>query len=1171
MTFSTKAIATFGLALLAVLGNIINLPLFFGVHFIFGSVAVMLAIRLVGFWPAVWVALVGSAYTWVLWGHPYAMLTFTLEAVVVSLLYRRGVSNLVLADLAFWLVAGATLVPALYMGVLGMDTSSAIMIALKQSLNGLFNALIAGLLVKILVWRFQSGAVRWLPPYIRLNELLFHVLLTLALIVGTIPEIIGSREDETELEKRLATVMERALTATADRLRQNPDASEVLEIELRRFQYADAIDGIALLNAEGKVIAEAGEFTLQSSGMNRQFTGLENLDIWLPDSNDSLVNRWQQGHYQYHLPIDDLAGGTELIADKSAGPLIQTLERKHNESFVFFAVMALLSIVVSFLLSRLLTRPLVQLDNASKHLPETIRRREPPEVPTSPVFEYGILSASLQTMATALARTFSELDDARTTLEQQVQARTRELASTSAMLSNVLEASTEFAIIATDTEGTITLFNTGAENLLGYDSTEVIGLQSPALFHLPSEMEERSMALSEEFGETVTGFDVFVKNALRQGFESREWSYLTKQGESIPVTLTVTPIFDDADKLTGFLGVAQNITERRRDELKFRGLLESAPDAIVIVDREGRIVLANSQSEKLFGYPREELVNQKVEMLMPERFRGEHPTHRAGFFSESRARPMGMGLELFGRRKNGEEFPIEISLSPLETEDGLLVSSAIRDITERKRIEKMKNEFIATVSHELRTPLTSVSGALGLALSGKLGEVPEKINRLLKTAHRNSERLAHLINDLLDIEKIATGKVNLDMKVQPLQPILVQAAEENRAYGAESHIKLALDSDISRQKVKVDDQRLKQVLANLLSNAIKFSPDGGTVTVEASSTDTDITVSVTDQGPGIPEDFHDRIFQRFAQADSSNTRQKGGTGLGLAITQELVTRMGGAIAFETTAGEGTRFFFTLPLITPAEKAPSAPSPKNTDGPSNESPRILVVEDDPDIASLLKMMLENAGYRVAICHTGAEALESLEAGSWDLISLDLMLPDVSGLDIIRRLKKQAATADIPIVVVSAKVNQGRLELNGEADNIAWLAKPIDHQKLIELVRHQLSQGHFPKILHVEDDADLHDVLSAMVSDHLSLERAGTLADAKRLLKQQAYDAVLLDIGLPDGSGWDLIPDIESAQPGAAIVILSGEDIGKVTPSAVASVLLKKQLNSDQLVRVIREQV
>ena len=1050
MTFATKAIATLGLALLAVLGNMLSLPLFFGIHFIFGSVAVMLAIRLVGFWPAVWVALAGSAYTWVLWGHPYAMPVFTLEAVVVGLLYRRGLNNLVLADLAFWLVAGTTLVPALYMGVVGMDTTPATMIALKQSLNGLFNALIAGLLVKVLVWRLQNGTVRWLPPYIRLNELLFHVLLTLALIVGTTPVIIGSHEDETELEKRLATAMAHALTATADRLRQNPDASEVLESELRRFEYTDAIDGIALLNAEGKIIAKAGEVVSTSSGMTQGRTGLENLDIWLPDSDESLVNRWQQGHYQYQLPINGLAGGTKLIADKSAGPLIQTLERKHNESFAFLAVMALLSIVVSFLLSRLLTRPLVQLDNASKHLPEKIRRREPPEVPTSPVFEYGILSASLQTMATALSQTFSELDNARDTLEQQVQTRTRELASTSAMLSNVLEASTEFAIIATDTEGTITLFNTGAENLLGYDSSDVVGVQSPALFHLPSEMEERSVALSDAFGETISGFDVFVKNALRQGSETREWTYLTKQGDSIPVTLTVTPILDDADKLTGFLGVAE-------------------------------------------------------------------------------------------------------------------------DITERKRIEQMKNEFISTVSHELRTPLTSVSGALGLVLSGKLGEIPEKANRLLETAHRNSERLAHLINDLLDIEKIATGKVNLDMAVQPLRPILEQAVEENRAYGAERHIKLALNSEIARQNVKVDEQRLKQVLANLLSNAIKYSPDGGTITVEASSTDTDITVSVTDQGPGIPEDFHHKIFQRFAQADGSDTRKEGGTGLGLAITQELVTHMDGTIDFETTAGEGARFFFTLPLITPAEKAPSDPSPKNTHVSSSESPKILVVEDDPDIASLLRIMLEDAGYRVAICHTGAEALESIEAGNWDLISVDLMLPDVSGLEIIRRLKKQAATADIPVVVVSARVNQGRLELNAEADNIAWLAKPIDHQKLIELVRHQLSQVHCPKILHVEDDADLHDVLSAMVSDHLSLERAGTLADAKRLLKQHAYDTVLLDIGLPDGSGWDLIPDIESAQPGAAIVILSGEDIGKETPSAVASVLLKKQLNSDQLVRVIREQI
>ncbi|PAV24860.1 histidine kinase, partial [Tamilnaduibacter salinus] len=522
MTFATKTLTTFGLALVAVLGNVLNLPLFFGIHFIFGSVAVMLAIRLVGFWPAVWVALAGSAYTWVLWGHPYAMPIFTLEAVVVGLLYRRGLNNLVLADLAFWLVAGATLVPGLYMGALGMDTSSATMIALKQSLNGLFNALIAGLLVTILVWRFQTGAVRWLPTHIRLNELLFHVFLTLALIVGSTPVIIGSYANKAEQELRLAEELKRVLSEARESLQRQPAVSSLLKSELLKYSLPPHVSGIALLDGQGEPIAQAGKLNTFSPAHVQPLGSDDNLGIWLPDSGGSLVNRWKDGHYQYRLPVKGLPDGTELVAEKAAGPLIQIVESKRNESFAFLAGMAVLGIVISFLLSRLLTRPLERLDNASKHLPEKVRRHDPPDLPDSRIREYGMLSASLRTMGAALARTFSELDDARVTLEQQVQARTRELANTSAMLSNVLEASTEFAIIATDTEGTITLFNTGAENLLGYDSSDVVGMQSPALFHLPSEVEERSQELSDAFGEAISGFDVFVKNALRQGSETRE-------------------------------------------------------------------------------------------------------------------------------------------------------------------------------------------------------------------------------------------------------------------------------------------------------------------------------------------------------------------------------------------------------------------------------------------------------------------------------------------------------------------------------------------------------------------------------------------------------------------------------------------------------------------------
>ncbi|WP_205619405.1 HAMP domain-containing sensor histidine kinase [Salinivibrio socompensis] len=825
-----QAMATLLLAVVAFAGNMISLPLFFGVHFIFGSVAVMLAVNLLGLRSAVCVALVGGAYTWVLWGHPYAMLTLTLEAFAVSLLYRRGVKNLVLADLAFWLVMGPVALIPLYTMVIGMDGSSSSMIALKQALNGVFNALIAGLMVKLLVWRFQSGAINWLPPKIRLQELLFDALLCLTLTAGMIPIIINNQNNIINNEQRLADELKLVVEEAVERLNQQSDRSLDSQKGALLPSLSQSASGVAILNLNGTPTVQVGDLHSVLPGDIRSRASADNLSIWLPKSGDNLVNRWKAGFYQYLLPIADWPNVSALLVERPAAPLIENIEGERNQSFIMLSGIAFVSILATFLLSRILIQPLTRLDKASRYLPEKIRYQVSVALPQSRVAEYAVMSSSLQDMSYALSYNFLELENARANLKQEVQDRTRELASTSDLLSNILAASTEVAIIATDMRGVITLFNTGAERLLGYHPAEVVDEHSPAFFHVPDEVKERSQALSDQFNRTITGFETFVTIPMLEGAETREWHYVNKQGQPIPVTLTVTAIYDDNQVITGFLGIAQ-------------------------------------------------------------------------------------------------------------------------DITERKRHEQMKNEFISTVSHELRTPLTSVSGALSLVLGGRLGDIPDKAQKILNTAHRNSERLALLINDLLDIEKIAAGQLYFDMQVQPIDPILEQCLDENKAYGAERHVDIVLNSKTADAEVRVDKQRLKQILANLLSNAIKFSPDGATVTVETKLEKDQIIVSVIDQGCGISEDFHPKIFQKFAQADSTNTRQKGGTGLGLAITRELVEKMKGTIGFKSTQEKGSCFYFQLPLHETVKTKPidqDEPTDSNVgDKPTiNSSYNILVVEDDP---------------------------------------------------------------------------------------------------------------------------------------------------------------------------------------------------------------------------------
>ena len=328
---------------------------------------------------------------------------------------------------------------------------------------------------------------------------------------------------------------------------------------------------------------------------------------------------------------------------------------------------------------------------------------------------------------------------------------------------------------------------------------------------------------------------------------------------------------------------------------------------------------------------------------------------------------------------------------------------------------------------------------------------------------------------------------------------------------------------------------------------------------------------MVDHGPGIPEAFRTRIFQRFAQADSSDTRAKEGTGLGLAITRELVERMGGHVDFESVEGEGARFFFELPLMQPINNV-SVVNHMNTEI-TTKTQRILVIEDDADVANLLRIMLKEAGYVVDIALTGQDALNRLQVQSYDLVSVDLMLPDIGGLDVIRKLRQDSETLNLPIVVVSAKVEQGRLEISGDVSNIDWLAKPIDQQRLLNIVHHQLSlkSERHSRVLHVEDDADLHEVIRAMAGEMFDFEVARTLEEARIKLKQKPFDVILLDVSLPDGVGWELLPEIRASMPATKVVILSGEDIAVQEASKVEAVMLKSRLSSQELLNGINTRI
>jgi protein-histidine pros-kinase len=468
--------------------------------------------------------------------------------------------------------------------------------------------------------------------------------------------------------------------------------------------------------------------------------------------------------------------------------------------------------------------------------------------------------------------------------------------------------STPDAIVMVNVTGRIVLVNTQAEKVFGYARSALIGM--PVEILLPARYRVGHHGHRANF---------FAQPRTRTMGVGLDLYGLRNSGEEFPVEISLSPLVTEEGTMV--MSAVRDITNRKKSEQKFRSLLESAPDAMVIVGQDGRIALVNSQTERLFGYPREELLGKLVEVLVPERYRAKHPGHRNGFFSQPRARSMGADLELHGLRRDGTEFPVEVSLSPLETEEGTVVSSAIRDVTERKRYERalhdanrLKSEFLANMSHELRTPLNGIIGFSEFLIDGKPGELNAKQKNYLVDILGCGRHLLQLINDILDLSKVEAGKMELHAETFPLRQAIEEVLSVVSSIAHKKriviHHEMASDLDL----VMLDRQRLLQILYNLLSNAVKFTDDDGEIFINADAHGpSGLCIRVRDTGIGIsPEDIG-KLFLEFRQLDSSATRRYGGTGLGLALTKKIVEAQLGTVAVESDVGRGSTFTVILPF------------------------------------------------------------------------------------------------------------------------------------------------------------------------------------------------------------------------------------------------------------------
>ncbi len=464
---------------------------------------------------------------------------------------------------------------------------------------------------------------------------------------------------------------------------------------------------------------------------------------------------------------------------------------------------------------------------------------------------------------------------------------------------------------------------------------------------------------------------------------------------------------------------------------------------------------------------------------------------------------------------------LEIRTNPVVDRMGRYLGgvSTLHDVTAAREIAVMKNEFVSMVSHELRTPLTSIKGYVDLIVDGDAGEINDIQREFLQIVQENSDRLVSLINDLLDISRIESGRVHL--KIEPLDAgEIIENVMDTFGAVADTQ-KVTLNSHVARglPSMAGDRDRTGQVLMNLVSNAIKYSPGGGSVTIEAKRQGGEVVLSVTDTGIGISDEDQRQLFTKFFRVDSSLTREIGGTGLGLSICKSVVELQGGRIWAKSMAGEGSTFSFTVPAA-PEELVRTPP----VSGPAKATGTVLVIDHDPEIADLVETYLRKRGYDVVKATSAVEARKRLEEMTPCLITLDVMLDDVDGFELLQQFKDDPRTAEVPIVVLSIVCDEGKSLRHGAAD---YLEKPIDQKRLMRIIDGLVGIKESPLAVIADDDKHIVDVLTRLLRNKgFAVAQAYNGRETMAAVERKLPDLILLDLKMPVMDGYQVIQEIKT---------------------------------------------
>ncbi|MDH5424175.1 MAG: PAS domain-containing protein [Gammaproteobacteria bacterium] len=1053
-------IGTFVLSALALAGYYFSITIFFGASFVFGAIAAILAVALYGSVSAVIVVLIGSAYTIILFNHPYAMLVFTLEVVSVSLLYRKGMRNLVLSDLLFWCTLGPVVVLLIYHNVIGLSWTASQLIFFKQFLNGVFNALIASIIL-LLISIFPLAFLPHKQAKPTTQNILFIPMLTTILLISIVPSVFYSDSMQSDKEAILA---QRLADKAFDIEQSINDGTHTALQRIINLEYFSDGMGVAIVGKDEQVLASRGLIvSLKKSGEVR--LRADNFAIWLPSGEMPAMMRWKQGTYVLTFPLEEHAYASKILIEYSASSMVDSIEALNLDLFRLVTIFILLSIIVVQAIAYWFARPINKLAATGRGLAADISSGTEIVFPVSPIQEVESLSSSLQIMSANLGEIINELHCAKDGLEAQVKKRTKELEFVNSSLKDRQFALDQHAIVSiTDAAGTIIFANEKFCEISGYTYEEVVG------------KNHRLIKSSQH----KASFYANLWTIISQG---KTWSgeicNRRKDGSLYWVQSTITSFLDSTGKPFQYIAIRTDIThvkqaesELREKEQRMSLAIEGAGDGIWDWNIIKGSMSFSRLYEQMLGYNEHELKPLPsswesrvfVDDLAPTQaiiqryLSGEIPDYIAEYRMRCKDGSYKWIMcrgKLVARTQAGlpeRMIGIHTDISERKESEQVLVSAR----EEADRANRAKSEFLSSMSHELRTPMNAILGfAQLLEMDQDLNEHQlESVSDIMK----GGEHLLALINEVLDLAKIESGNIDLSLEPVELKGIIAECFELMLPLAVNRNITIE-HSEFKGEVIRADRTRLKQSLINLLSNAIKYNKENGSVLVDVETAENNqIRIKITDTGYGIAEDKIKDLFEPFnrLEADKSGVE---GTGIGLTITRRIIELMGGVIGVNSEAGIGSTFWIELPLesvsvaIAKAERKQDAAEQKVV---VQRQSTVLYIDDNPvNLKLVSKVLASKKHIHLLTAHTPVLGLELADEHVPELILLDINMPGMNGYEVLAELKKDSRFKDTPFLALSADAMPKDIERGLAAGFNEYLIKPLDFKKFNLTITHYLS--------------------------------------------------------------------------------------------------------------------